>query len=200
MSREVREHAFEPFFTTKEVGEGSGLGLSMIYGFAKQSDGYVYIESEEGQGATVNLFLPRAKQAPPVLESVEASKPARGDQELILVVEDDEALRDLVVRMLKDLEYRVVDVANAAAAHAALAENSKIDLVLTDVVLPGGASGPDFVVRARESIPDLRVVFMSGYPADAAKRNGFLTADQAFLTKPFQRRQLARAIRSALPI
>ena len=195
MSPEVRSHAFEPFFTTKEVGEGSGLGLSMIYGFAKQSGGYVFIESEEGKGTRVTLYLPYAE---PADEHVGPSSLAPGTQERILVVEDDDALRELVVRMLKDLDYQVVDMPDAAAAHAALASEERMDLILSDVVLPGGTSGPEFIVQARETYPDLNVVFMSGYPADAVKRNGLLELDQILLSKPFRRRQLAKALRSAL--
>lgn len=198
MSPDVRRRAFEPFFTTKEVGDGSGLGLSMIYGFAKQSDGYVFIESEEDRGTTVKLYLPRTNLPPAESSIVEASRLILGNDELILLVEDDEALRDLVVRMLRGLKYRVVDVADAAAARVALENGQKYDLILTDVVLPGGTSGPEFVIQVRETNPGLNVVYMSGYPADAAKRNGLLSPDQTFLNKPFQRRQLASAIRDAL--
>ncbi len=198
MTAKVRARAFEPFFTTKEVGKGSGLGLSMVFGFAEQSGGQLTIYSEEGQGTAVKLYLPRAEGAVQGEDTSPAREVPRGRGEAILVVEDDPDVRALAVRMLQDLEYRVTDVPDAATAHAALAGRTPVDLVLSDVVLPGGTSGPEFAEQARETYPNLKIIFMSGYPAEAATRNGFLGSGQVLLNKPFQTRDLAKALRDAL--
>ncbi len=198
MSPEVLEHAFEPFFTTKEVGQGSGLGLSMVYGFTKQSGGHVTIYSEEGRGTTVKLYLPRAEEAARREEASHDQDVPQGRDEVILVIEDDRDVRALAVRMLEDLDYRVIDVPDAVAAHEALADGNPVDLVLSDVVLPGGTSGPEFAEQARTTYPDLKIIFISGYPAESAKRNGFLGPGNVLLNKPFQRLQLAKALRDAL--
>ena len=198
MSAAVRERAFEPFFTTKGLGEGSGLGLSMVYGFVKQSGGHTTIYSEEGQGTTVKIFLPRAEGAARPEEARRDDDAPRGRGERILVIEDDPDVRALAVVILEGLGYRVVDVGAAAAARDVLAGGAPVDVMLSDVVLPGGTSGPEFAEEARAARPDLKVIFMSGYPAEAAKRNSFLGSDQVLLNKPFVTRQLAKALRSAL--
>jgi PAS domain S-box-containing protein len=198
MSSEVRDHAFEPFFTTKGVGQGSGLGLSMVYGFAKQSGGHVTIYSEEGHGTTVKLYLPRAGEA---TRSGSASREAgipRGRGETILVIEDDPDVRGLAVQMLAGLNYHTIDVPDVSGARRVLSGGMPVDLVLSDVVLPGGTSGPEFAEEACAAYPGLKIIFMSGYPADAAKRDGFLGSDKVLLNKPFSRRQLAKALRDAL--
>jgi CheY-like chemotaxis protein len=117
---------------------------------------------------------------------------------VVLVIEDDPDVRDLAAQMLKGLGYRVIEVPDAAKARKLLAERTQVDLVLSDVVLPGGLSGPEFAEKARTTHPDLKVIFMSGYPAEAAKRNGFLGSGKVLLAKPFQRQQLAKALREAL--
>ena len=141
MTADVQAQAFEPFFTTKEVGRGSGLGLSMVYGFAKQSGGHVAIYSEEGRGTTVKLYLPRAEGAAEPEDAPLRQGVAQGRGEMILVIEDDPDVRTLAVAMVGGLGYRAIAVADAAAAHEALAGGKAIDLVLSDVVLPGGTSG-----------------------------------------------------------
>jgi PAS domain S-box-containing protein len=198
MSAEVQAHAFEPFYTTKDVGQGSGLGLSMVYGFAKQSGGHASIYSNKGQGTTVKLYLPRAGEAPQSEKAHQDADVPRGRGEVVLVIEDDPDVRDFAVQMLKGLGYRVIEVPDAAKARKLLAEGTQVDLVLSDVVLPGGLSGPEFAEEARTTHPDLKVIFMSGYLAEAAKRNGFLGSDKVLLAKPFQRQQLAKALREAL--
>ena len=198
MSENVQAQAFDPFFTTKEVGEGSGLGLSMVYGFTKQSGGHVSIYSEEGQGTTVKIYLPRAESiATDDALEVGGSIPM-GQGETILVIEDDEDVRILASQVLEGLGYRVVAVPEAASARAVLKTERDVSLVLSDVVLPGGMSGPDFAEEARTTDPDVKIIFMSGYPAAAAKRNGFMGSDRVLLNKPFQRRELAEAVREAL--
>ena len=195
MSDTEREHAFEPFFTTKDVGEGSGLGLSMVYGFAKQSGGQASIDSELGQGTTVKIYLPKADAAPdPRPEDLAESIP-RGQGEKILVLEDDEEVRVLVVKMLERLGYRVISVTAAAAARPFL---DQVDLVLSDVVLPGSTSGPELAAEAWAVDPALKFIFMSGYPADGISRSGSLGPDKVLLNKPFEVGVLARALRQAL--
>ena len=197
MSPDVREHAFEPFFTTKEVGQGSGLGLSMVYGFAKQSNGHVAIYSEEGKGTAVKLFLPRT-DTPPVPEKSEAvPETPRGKGETILVVEDDEDVCTMAVTILEGLGYRAIGVPLAARAFPIL-ETEQVDLLLSDVVLPGGMSGPELAEQAKALYPGLAVVFMSGYPAMALKYRGGLAPGTVLLDKPFYRQQLAQALHEAL--
>lgn len=198
MTAEERAHAFEPFYTTKEVGQGSGLGLSMVYGFAKQSGGHVTIDSEEGRGTIVKLYLPRTAKTLAAEEIPPGDDAPRGRGELILVIEDDPDVRGLVVQMLKALGYQVIDVADPAAARIALSDNKTVDLVLSDVVLPGGTSGPEFIAETHETRPDLKVIFISGYPAEATKNNGFLDPEKTLLSKPFAKRDLAKALRDEL--
>ena len=198
MSSEVLAHAFEPFFTTKEVGAGSGLGLSMIYGFAKQSGGLVNIYSEEGKGTTIKLYLPRGETDTRREASAVEDVIPPGLSEMILIIEDDEDVRDFASEMLLGLGYRVIAVPSAKEARNILAAGEQVDLVLSDVVLPGGMSGPEFAEDAKKDYPDLRIIFMSGYHAEAAKRSGFLGADTVLINKPFQIRQLAEAVRNAL--
>jgi CheY-like chemotaxis protein len=188
----------EPFFTTKEVGEGSGLGLAMIYGFVRQSGGHVAIYSEKGHGTTVKLFLPRtAEQSPSAGEETVIEAPgARG--ETVLVVEDNADVRQLAVDLLEGLGYRVLQAPDGWAALSVVEASAPPDLLLSDVVLPGGLSGPDLAKRVLELYPGLNIIFMSGYPADAPKLNDFLGSDKVLLSKPFSRHQLAKALREAL--
>ena len=200
MSPSVLERAFEPFFTTKGVGEGSGLGLSMIHGFAKQSGGQVTLDSTVGEGTTVTLYLPRALQKPDLHTERPDDTPV-GKNQLVLVIEDDPEMRELTVSMLQSLGYRVIDVADAKAADDVLSDGIRVDLVLSDVVLSGKTSGPAFAAAARRRYPSLRLLFMSGYPADALGEGSLANkdcADVPFLSKPFYRSELAQAVRSAL--
>jgi CheY-like chemotaxis protein len=196
MVPDVIEHVFEPFFTTKEVGAGSGLGLSMVYGFAQQSGGHVTIESEEGQGTTVALYLPQAKapaeEAKP--ESADEAVP-KGQGETILVVEDESALRHLAVTQLETLGYRTLQAPDGPVALEVLADSPRIDLLLSDVVLPHGMSGPEIYQQAKEQHPDLRCLFMSGYPVTPEKT---LPGGSDLIRKPFSIAELAKRLRSAL--
>jgi PAS domain S-box-containing protein len=198
MSAEVRSKAFQPFFTTKGVGEGSGLGLSMIYGFAKQSGGHVSIYSELGQGTTVKLRFPRAEKAVGLNDPDPEREIMQGAGETILVIEDDPDVLNLTVQILEGLGYRTIAVVDAGAAHKVLAEGQTVDLVLSDVVLPGGVSGPEFAEEARATDPDLKVIFMSGYPAEPSRRNGLLGSEDVLINKPFKRQELAKALRESL--
>ena len=198
MSADVMARVFDPFFTTKEVGQGSGLGLSMVYGFTKQSVGHVSIYSEEGRGTTVKLYLPRAEHVAEDIAAEPEDAIPTGRGETILVIEDDEDVRALATDTLKGLGYDVIAVATAAAARDVLAGETPTNLILSDVILPGGTSGPEFAEEVQATNPNLEIIFMSGYPAAAAKRNGFLGSNRVLLNKPFQRRQLAEAVQNAL--
>jgi signal transduction histidine kinase len=197
MPEDVLAHAFEPFYTTKGVGEGSGLGLSMVYGFAKQSGGHAVIHSEEGKGTTVRLYLPRSG----VAERHEAEKPAGdfalGQSETILVIEDDLEVQAMVCSSLESLGFRAIAEATATAAMDVL-RREKVDLVLSDVVLPDGMSGPAFADRARAMYPDIKIIFMSGYPAAVASETSPLGPQEVLLDKPFLKQELAQAVRVAL--
>jgi signal transduction histidine kinase/CheY-like chemotaxis protein len=197
MPKDVIDHVFEPFFTTKEVGQGTGLGLSMVYGFVKQSDGHVTIYSEEGQGTTIKLYLPRSDGTGkhPVQVEDEIIPIARG--ETVLVVEDDPDLRVLADNMLVELGYVVITAPSAREAVEAL-ESQAVDIILSDVVLPGGTSGPKFIAEARVGRPGLKVVFMSGYPADAIGEGKTLRIEDVLIQKPFNMRDLAHALHEAL--
>jgi PAS domain S-box-containing protein len=199
MSREVMERVFDPFFTTKEVGLGSGLGLSMVYGFAKQSDGYVEVHSEEGRGTAVKIYLPRAKRAAaePEPEPAGGEYPsARG--ETILVVEDDSDVRALVVTVLAELGYRVMEAHAGKAALTLLERSPDIDLLVTDLALPEGMSGHDLAQVVRSRIPGIGVLYMSGYAENAIPDQDRRRRDFNLLHKPFRKQDLAREVRGVL--
>jgi PAS domain S-box-containing protein len=197
---EVLDHVFEPFFTTKEVGKGSGLGLSMVYGFAKQSGGHIKIYSEVGQGTTVRLYLPRAvsseEEAAQTGEAA-GSTPPRGD-ETILVVEDDPDVRSYVVTVLKVFGYNILEAEDGPAALTMLAGRPRLDLLLTDVVLPKDMNGRRVAEEVRKLYPEVRVLFTSGYTENAIVHNGTLDEDAELLAKPYTRETLARRVRTVL--
>lgn len=198
MTAQVRDRAFEPFFTTKEVRQGSGLGLSMVYGFAKQSGGQVVLDSEVGQGTRVKIYLPRAEPAHESVTVDGTDDVVLGAGELILVIEDDPDVRQLAARSLETMGYRVIAVEDATAARVVLAEGAAVSLLLSDVVLPGGTSGPAFAEELQAIYPSLPVIFMSGYPADEKGRDKLLRPEQVLLNKPFHRSVLAKALAEAL--
>jgi PAS domain S-box-containing protein len=197
MSAEVLEHAFEPFFTTKPEGQGTGLGLSMVYGFVKQSGGHVKIYSESGQGTTVRLYLPRSREEEDVEVEFDSS-PATGGTETILVVEDDEDVRGTVIDMLTDLGYRVLKAKDAQSALAIVESGIPIDLLFTDVVMPGPLRSPELARKARERMPNIAVLFTSGYTEDAIVHGGRLDEGVDLLSKPYTREVLARKLRHVL--
>ena len=198
MSLEVLEHAMEPFFTTKELGEGSGLGLAMIYGFAKQTGGHVAIYSEEGHGTTVKLYLPRAGEDTAQAGEETATEAPRARGETVLVVEDDADVRQLAVAMLEDLGYRVLQAPNGWAALLVLEESAPPDLLFSDMVLPRGLSGPDLAEKVKRELPAIKVLFMSGYTEDATRHNGLAGNGAELLNKPFRKRELALKVREVL--
>ncbi len=199
MSREVVARAFEPFFTTKPAGKGSGLGLSMVFGFVKQSNGHVKIYSEPGQGTVVKLYLPRA-QAP--AETGAAADPPRAAEPrgtaTILAVEDDDLVRAYVVKQLRALGYTVIGVRNGAAALDHLRAAPAIDLLFTDVVLPGGLGGRELATQAQALRPGLPVLFTSGYTENAIVHHGRLDPGVFLLNKPYRRQELAEKIEIVL--
>ena len=192
MTREVVERAFEPFFTTKEVGHGTGLGLSQVYGFVKQSGGHVRAYSEVGEGTTIKLYLPRLAADAAVEERIEHKRvPARGVGEMILVVEDDENVRTATSDMLRELGYRVMAAADGASALHLVDERPDIRLLFTDVGLPGGMNGRQLADAARERRPDLPVLFTTGYARNAIVHHGRLDPGIHLLSKPFTYAELA---------
>jgi len=198
MIAEVASRAFEPFFTTKEVGKGTGLGLSMVYGFAKQSGGSMQISSEPGHGTVVKLFFPRA-DAPRANSAPSADRVATpAGAETILVVEDDDLVCAYVEKELKDLGYRVVVSRDGREALAILRQPREIDLLFTDVVMPGGMFGPELAREAARLRPGLKVLFTSGYPEHPAQPLDGLDGEARILHKPYRRNDLALMLRTVL--
>lgn len=194
---DVIERIFDPFFTTKEDGHGTGLGLSMVYGFAKQSGGHILIESAVGEGTTVKLYLPRCLQEV-ATERRSASSGMTGGTETILLVEDDDEVRETASGMLVDLGYRVLEASDATSAQSLLESDGAIDLLFTDVVMPGHATGQDLANTARRLRPDLPVLFTSGYVQDVIVHDGRLDEGVLLLEKPYTQRSLAQKVRSVL--
>ena len=196
MTREVVARAFEPFFTTKKVGKGTGLGLSMVYGFAKQSGGHISLYSELGYGTTAKLYLPQARKT----EASRTTQPKAqsAGTETVLLVEDDDDVRAATKKLLSGLGYQVVEARDAATALSLLKQRNELHLLLTDVVLAQGTSGPELAREARRLRPDLKVLFMSGYVRDTVAFHEELGHDAHFLPKPFRKDELAQKVRLAL--
>jgi len=197
MTPEVLEHAFDPFFTTKPEGHGTGLGLSMVYGFVKQSGGHVKIYSEPGQGTTIRLYLPRSSEEEDVETDFDAG-PTTGGTETVLVVEDDDDVRGTVIDMLTDLGYRVLKARDAQSALAIIDSGIPVDLLFTDVVMPGPLRSPELARKAKERLPNIAVLFTSGYTDDAIVHGGRLDEGIDLLSKPYTRETLARKLRHVL--
>ncbi len=200
MDQATLERAFEPFFTTKGVGKGTGLGLSQAYGFVRQSAGHMAIYSEVGEGTTVKIYLPRHHGKEDAADEIERST---GDSqslgaETILVVEDDEALRLYTVEILSDLGYNVLAAANGASALEIIGRGHDIDLLFTDIVMPGGMNGRQLADEALRQRPTLKVLFTTGYTANAIVHHGRLDPDVELISKPFTYNSLGRKIRALL--
>ncbi|WP_404480377.1 PAS domain S-box protein [Novosphingobium sp. BL-52-GroH] len=199
MSRETAARAFEPFFTTKPIGQGTGLGLSMIYGFARQSEGYARIYSEEGVGTTVKLYLPRHLGAEGAQDAagLRDSPPTARQGEVVLVVEDEPVVRGLILEVLDELGYQAIEAADGPSGLAILQSQRRIDLLVTDIGLPG-LNGRQVADAGRAARPDLKVLFMTGYAENAAMASGFLEPGMAMITKPFAIDMLAGRIREII--
>src|ERR1700736_492759 len=192
------EKVFEPFYTTKDVGKGSGLGLSMVYGFVKQSNGHIKIYSEEGHGTTVKLYLPQAAGVADALPAEAGiAEFVRGD-ESILIVEDDALVREYVVTQISRLGYDTLAANNAAEALAIINGPERIDLLFTDVIMPGGMNGRQLATEAQTRRPGLKILYTSGYTENAIVHHGRLDAGVLLLPKPYLGSDLARMIRTAL--
>jgi PAS domain S-box-containing protein len=192
------ERIFEPFFTTKEIGKGTGLGLSMVYGFVKQSGGHVHVDSEPGQGTTVKIYLPKAEITADDFSDVPVSNSDVRGSEKILVVEDDTIVLGFAAERLTSLGYRIIVSANGKEALDAIRSNLDIELLFTDVVMPGGMSGPELAVAARELQPNLKILYTSGYAENAFVNRELMDNSVRLLHKPYSRTQLAERIRMVL--
>jgi CheY-like chemotaxis protein len=195
---EILKRVFEPFFTTKESGKGSGLGLAMVHGFAEQSGGIALIESQKGRGTTVKLYLPRCPEEQTEREDTIVTKAAPGGNETILVVEDDADLRETVVTALGQLGYRALAASNADAAMRILSGPERIDLLFTDVMMPGGILGPTLAKRARELRPGIEVLFTTGYVDTSALSTTAGLSATDIIHKPYRNEELALRIRYVL--
>jgi two-component system cell cycle sensor histidine kinase/response regulator CckA len=197
MDADTQARIFEPFFTTKAPGRGTGLGLATVYGIVKQSGGVIDVESEPGQGSTFHVFLPAVAETPVDAAQGAPRQAASVESASILLIEDDAALRRLLVRSLERVGHRVRDAADSDGALALLAQDPAIDLLVTDAVLPG-QSGPNLARRIEVDRPALRVLFISGYSDDAILRLGLLNGQEAFLQKPFGPRTFVHKVQQVL--
>jgi signal transduction histidine kinase len=198
MSPEVRAKVFEPFFTTKVDGKGTGLGLSMVYGFVRQSNGHVQIYSEPGQGTTVKIYLPRAHQNEAAVATTSPGKALDGGGKVILVVEDDDNVRASAVAVLESLGYSCREASDAESALAGLKSDMAVDLIFSDVVMPGPLKTRDFATQVETMLPGLPILFTSGYTDNAIVHHGRLDAGVALLSKPYTRDDLARKVAQLL--
>lgn len=198
IAKEDLGRVFEPFYTTKAVGKGTGLGLSMVYGFLKQSGGGVKIDSDHGAGTVVRLFFPASSDATAVVSPATGADGVPGGRETVLIVEDDEMILQQLQRQLVSLGYRVISASSGEPALEILRKTTGIDLLLTDVILPGGMNGAQIAAAAQAMLPELRVLFTSGYSENAIMDEGRLTDGVELLSKPYRRSELAAKLRKVL--
>jgi len=198
MSPVVLEKAFDPFFTTKEVGEGSGLGLSMVYGFANQSNGCVTLQSEEGHGTIVKLYLPRSPMGVSEKDPEEETPQVTQGSGRILLVEDDEDVREIPTSILRDEGYEVFEAGDGEEAIKLLKEHQPFDLLFTDVVLPGGMNGVEIAEETKRLQPSIKVLYTTGYAEDAFVSAGKQVSDDKLLSKPYRRAELLEKVQTAL--
>ena len=192
------DKVFDPFFTSKEPGQGTGLGLSMVYGFVKQSAGHIKIYSEEGHGTTIRMYLPPGAADLATSSDTDAPAAIQGGQETILVVEDDGLVRNYVLTQLRSLGYVTLDAANATEAMALVEAGRQFDLLFTDVIMPGAMNGRELADKIAKLRPGLKVLFTSGYTENAIIHHGRLDSGVLLLAKPYRKSELAGMIRAAL--
>ena len=199
MTPDVIERAFDPFFTTKPLGRGTGLGLSMIYGFVRQSGGQVRIHSEAGKGTTMRLYFPRYMGEADAEDAMSAEPVETGFGETVLVVDDDATVRMLIAEVLTESHYRLLEAVDGPSAMKLLeARQQRIDLMVTDVGLPGGMNGRQLADAARQMRPELRILFITGYAENAVVGSGHLEPGMAVLAKPFAMSSFANKVREIL--
>ena len=198
MSSATLERVFEPFFTTKQPGQGTGLGLAMVYGFVKQSGGAARIYSEENHGTTVTVYLPLADAGmPSEAPAVHLATTVMGGGK-VLLVDDEPSLVELAEIYLKAMGYTVYAAGTPAEALRIVAQEEGMDLLITDIIMPGGMNGVDLAHQVREVFPQIRVIYSSGYPANAMADRGLPVIDGRFLRKPYQRSEFESAVRTAM--
>jgi two-component system, cell cycle sensor histidine kinase and response regulator CckA len=198
MDKETQSRIFEPFFTTKEKGKGTGLGLSTVYGIIKQSGGYVFAQSELGHGTTFRIYLPRVEEAAQAPGHARTTEVASGGTETVLLVEDEESVRQLVRETLQAKGYTVIEAEDGKSAITiASAYQSKIDVLITDLVMPG-MNGRELANWMEQARPATKVLYLSGYTEDAIVHQGVLDTGTAFLQKPFTLQALCRKVREVL--
>jgi two-component system cell cycle sensor histidine kinase/response regulator CckA len=198
MDEEAQSRIFEPFFTTKEVGKGTGLGLSTVYGIVKQSNGYIWVYSEPGQGTTFKIYLPKVEKDAVLAEKEKVSVETLIGSETVLIVEDDDSLRKMTRTILKQFGYEVLTAEEGEDALKVSKEHDgPIHLLVTDVVMPG-IGGRDLAERLQSVRPEVKVIFMSGYTDNAIVRHGILNQGVNFIQKPFASKSLARKVREVL--
>jgi PAS domain S-box-containing protein len=195
---ELIDRVFDPFFTTKEVGKGTGLGLSMVFGFVKQSGGHIKIYSEEGHGTSVKIYLPRSSGVQETEFEALQNAPITGGDEKILIVEDDALVRQYVVTQIRSLGYTALEAGNAAEALIIIDSDKDIDLLFTDVIMPGNMNGRQLADEAARRRPDLKTLFTSGYTENAIVHHGRLDSGVLLLAKPYRKSELAKMLRTAL--
>ncbi len=199
MTAEVAGRAFDPFFTTKPIGQGTGLGLSMVHGFVRQSSGQIHIDSEPGKGTTMSLYLPRFSGEAAITDEADAPLDAdAGHGETVLVIDDEPMVRMLIVEVLEEAGYRAIEADDGANGLKILQSDTRIDLLITDVGLPGGMNGRQVADAARATRPDLKVLFVTGYAENAAVGSGLLDTGMEIITKPFAMAALGNKVRGMI--
>jgi CheY-like chemotaxis protein len=193
----IVDRVFDPFFTSKGPGKGTGLGLSMVYGFIKQSAGHIKIYTEEGHGTTIKMYLPPGNGGPLAAETA-AIPFVEGGMETILVVEDDRLVRDHALTQLRSLGYETLEAANATEALAIIEEGHPVDLLFTDIIMPGAMNGRQLAFEVKRARPGIKVLYTSGYTENAIIHHGRLDSGVLLLVKPYRKTDMARMIRTAL--
>ena len=199
MDEDTKEHIFEPFFTTKGLGEGTGLGLSTVYGIVKQSKGHIWVDSKAGEGSSFKIYLPLMEETGRGKTKAYQNENIKGGTETILLVEDEQALRRMARKILEKFGYQIIEASNGGEALSIIAKKSRpqIDLVITDVVMPN-MSGKDLATKLHNAYPELKILYTSGYTDDVIAQHGVLDEGVRFLQKPFLPSSLAEKVRDIL--